>query len=147
MPIKLILILILVVLVAVLTGFNLSNVCTIWFFHTFTNIPVFAALLVSFILGVLVTLPFTIGKGKAKFKSSENEVSPKFKNSKFNKKDKFSKNAAKVLSQNDENNENAGKSSNLNSLNQSSQNKNSENELDVSDANYVPPKSNQENAN
>ena len=62
MPLKLIGILLLVVLVAVLTGFNLSNTCTIWFFHSFENIPVFAALLSAFLAGVVITLPFTFGK-------------------------------------------------------------------------------------
>ncbi|MBP3366793.1 MAG: hypothetical protein J6K96_07360 [Treponema sp.] len=62
MPIKLIGILLLITLVAVLTGFNLSNPCTIWFFHRFENIPVFAALLGSFLAGVIVTLPFTFKK-------------------------------------------------------------------------------------
>lgn len=62
MPVKLIGILLLITLVAVLTGFNLSNRCTIWFFHSFTSIPVFAALLGSFLAGVIVTLPFTLKK-------------------------------------------------------------------------------------
>lgn len=62
MPLKLIGILFLVVLVALLTGFNLSNKCSIWFFHSFENIPVFAALLSAFLAGVVITLPFTFGK-------------------------------------------------------------------------------------
>ncbi|MCI5829486.1 MAG: hypothetical protein UHY90_02475 [Treponema sp.] len=60
MPVKLIGTIILVVLVAILTGFNLANKCTIWFFHNFENIPVFAALLTSFVAGVLVTLPVAL---------------------------------------------------------------------------------------
>ena len=70
MPIKLIAVLVLVVLVAVFTGFNLENKCTIWFFHNFTDIPVFASLLVSFLAGVIVTLPFTFIKGGKKDKSA-----------------------------------------------------------------------------
>ena len=62
MPLKLIGILFLVVLVALLTGFNLSNKCSIWFFHSFEDIPVFAALLSAFLAGVVITLPFTFGK-------------------------------------------------------------------------------------
>lgn len=62
MPFKLIGILFLVVLVALLTGFNLSNKCSIWFFHSFEDIPVFAALLSAFLAGVVITLPFTFGK-------------------------------------------------------------------------------------
>ncbi|MDO4505980.1 MAG: hypothetical protein Q4B64_03415 [Spirochaetales bacterium] len=60
MPFKLIGTIVLVVLVAILTGFNLSNKCTIWFFHNFENIPVFAALLGSFVAGVIITIPFTL---------------------------------------------------------------------------------------
>ena len=62
MPLKLIGILFWVVLVALLTGFNLSNKCSIWFFHSFEDIPVFAALLSAFLAGVVITLPFTFGK-------------------------------------------------------------------------------------
>ena len=62
MPLKLIGLLFLVVLVALLTGFNLSNKCSIWFFHSFEDIPVFAALLSAFLAGVVITLPFTFGK-------------------------------------------------------------------------------------
>lgn len=72
MPIKLIGTIILVVLVAILTGFNLSNKCTIWFFHNFENIPVFAALLGSFVAGVVITIPFTlIGRRKKEKKNSK----------------------------------------------------------------------------
>lgn len=81
MPIKLIGILILVVAVALLTGFNLGNKCTIWLFHNFTDIPVFGALLSSFILGVLITLPFTFGKTKVVEKKVEKE--PKEKKSRL----------------------------------------------------------------
>ena len=78
MPIKLIGILILVVAVALLTGFNLSNQCTIWLFHNFTDIPVFGALLASFILGVLITLPFTFGKTKVVEKEPKEKKSRLF---------------------------------------------------------------------
>lgn len=72
MPFKLIDTIILVVLVAILTGFNLSNKCTIWFFHNFENIPVFAALLGSFIAGVIITIPFTLyGRRKKDKKNSK----------------------------------------------------------------------------
>ncbi len=72
MPFKLIGTIILVVLVAILTGFNLSNKCTIWFFHNFENIPVFAALLGSFIAGVIITIPFTLyGRRKKDKKNSK----------------------------------------------------------------------------
>lgn len=62
MPIKLILTLALVVLVTVFTGFNLDNKCNIWLFHTFEQIPVSVTILISLLIGVLITLPFTFGK-------------------------------------------------------------------------------------
>lgn len=86
MPFKLIATLLLVVLVAVLTGFNLSNKCTIWFFHDFENVPVFGALLGSFIAGVLVTLPSVfskrplLGSKKKSEKKEENSVQPYVEN-------------------------------------------------------------------
>ena len=58
MPIKLIGAILLAVLVAVLTGFNLSNKCNVWFFHNFLNVPVFALVIGAFVAGVLVALPF-----------------------------------------------------------------------------------------
>ncbi|MBQ5492028.1 MAG: hypothetical protein IIT68_08250 [Treponema sp.] len=70
MPVKLIIAIALMVLVAVLTGFNLDNKCVIWCFHTFENVPVIGAILGSFVAGVLVTLPFTFGKKRGKTVSS-----------------------------------------------------------------------------
>ena len=78
MPLKLIGILFLVVLVALLTGFNLSNKCSIWFFHSFENIPVFAALLSSFLAGVVITLPFTFGKKRKTDSFSETKKKEKY---------------------------------------------------------------------
>ena len=77
MPLTLIGILFLVVLVALLTGFNLSNKCSIWFFHSFENIPVFAALLSSFLAGVVITLPFTFGKKRKTDSFSETKKKEK----------------------------------------------------------------------
>ncbi|MCQ2241582.1 hypothetical protein [Treponema sp.] len=74
MPFKLIGTIILVVLVAILTGFNLSNKCTIWFFHSFENIPVFAALLGAFVAGVVITIPFTLVGRKKKDKKRNKET-------------------------------------------------------------------------
>lgn len=62
MPLKLIGMIVLMVLVATFTGFNLDNRCNIWFFHTFEHVPVFATILGSFVAGVIVTLPFTIAR-------------------------------------------------------------------------------------
>ena len=56
----------LVVLTAVLTGLNLENKVDIWFFHKFKEVPVFFALLIAFIAGIIASLPF-------KFKSGSDE--------------------------------------------------------------------------
>ena len=57
MPFRFIFTIILIVFVAVETGFNLDNKCNIWLFHTFENVPVIVTILISFLLGVVVTLP------------------------------------------------------------------------------------------
>ena len=62
MPIKLIFSILLMVLVATFTGFNLGNKCDLWIFHTFKDVPVFVTVIASFVCGVLLTLPFTFGK-------------------------------------------------------------------------------------
>lgn len=78
MPIKLLAFLALIVLVAVLTGFNLSNRCTIWFFHTYENVPVFAALVGAFVAGAIVSVPFVVAKKNRKIKQlKEKEEKPK----------------------------------------------------------------------
>ncbi|MCR5218187.1 hypothetical protein [Treponema sp.] len=56
MLLKLIGILIVAVVVAVLTGFNLDNRCDVWIFHNFENVPVFYTILASFIAGVIITV-------------------------------------------------------------------------------------------
>ena len=73
MPVKLIIAIALMVLVAVLTGFNLDNRCAIWCFHTFENVPVIGAVLGSFVAGVLVTLPFTFGKRRTSVKTTSSK--------------------------------------------------------------------------
>ncbi len=75
MPLKLIGIIIIVVVYAFFAGFNLENSCNInILFKTFENVPIFLSLTISFVIGILVTLPFTFGKkkksGKQKQKTS-----------------------------------------------------------------------------
>ena len=62
MPIKLIAMLLVAALTAVFTGYNLGNSCDVWFIHTFKNVPVFVTIIVSLIAGVVITLPFTMGR-------------------------------------------------------------------------------------
>lgn len=65
MPFKLIGTLILLVLVTIFAGFNIDNKCDInLIFKGFKDVPIFFSLMVAFVAGVFVTLPFTIGKRK-----------------------------------------------------------------------------------
>ena len=67
MPWKLILLVIVIVLVAIFVGVNHANVCNISFIFTeFHNVPVYVTILVSFVIGMLIMLPFTIGKKRGK---------------------------------------------------------------------------------
>ena len=67
MPWKLILFVVVIVLVAIFVGVNHANVCNISFIFTeFQNVPVYVTILVSFIVGMLIMLPFTIGKKRGK---------------------------------------------------------------------------------
>lgn len=83
MPIKLIFAILLVILVACFTGFNLNNRCDLWLFYTFKNLPIFTTVIASFICGVLVTLPFTFGKKR----KSEDKLPKKYKKSNKNQQD------------------------------------------------------------
>ena len=67
MPIKLILFLIIIVVVTIFAGFNISNVCNVSLvFYEFQNVPVFVTVLFSFVIGVLIMLPFTFKKKQPK---------------------------------------------------------------------------------
>lgn len=67
MPIKLIGTIILLILVTIFAGVNLDNKCDITFvFYTFKNIPVFMTVIISFAIGAVVMLPFTLGRRKKK---------------------------------------------------------------------------------
>ena len=64
--IGLIIFIIIAVLIAIFTGFNLGNVCDVnVIFHTFHKVPVFITIIVSFVAGIVVALPFSFGKGKS----------------------------------------------------------------------------------
>ena len=67
----------LIVLTAVLTGLNLENKVDIWFFHQFKEVPVFFALLIAFIAGIVVCIPFKLWKDSG---SGENISVKKRKN-------------------------------------------------------------------
>ena len=64
--IGLILFIIIAVLIAIFTGFNLGNVCDVnLIFHTFHRVPVFITIIISFVAGIVVALPFSFGKGRS----------------------------------------------------------------------------------
>ena len=60
MIVTLILILLLVVFMAFFIGLNLSNVCTFWFFKTFTGLPVAVLALIAFGAGIIFALLFIL---------------------------------------------------------------------------------------
>ncbi len=66
MIITLILILLIIIFMAFFIGMNLSNVCTFWFFKTFTDLPVVVLTLIAFGAGIIFTmLFFFVAKMKA----------------------------------------------------------------------------------
>ena len=60
MIVTLILILLLVVFMAFFIGMNLSNVCTFWFFKTYTELPVAVLALIAFGAGIIFALLFIL---------------------------------------------------------------------------------------
>ncbi len=74
MVIKLIFILLIVIFLALFVGYNLSNVCTLWFFKTFENLPVSVLVFTAFAAGIIVAVLFiTAAKIKHSAKSSDKE--------------------------------------------------------------------------
>ena len=64
--ITLIIFVVIAVLIAVFTGFNIGNTCNVnVIFHTFESVPVFITIIVSFVAGVIVSLPFSFSKGRS----------------------------------------------------------------------------------
>lgn len=56
----LVIFLIFIVLLAFFIGNNLSNVCTFWFFHTYTDMPVLVLVFFSFAAGIIISILFMI---------------------------------------------------------------------------------------
>ncbi len=74
MPIKLIGTIVMLVVITIFCGFNIGEeyCCDINFiYRKFENIPVFITILVSFLVGALVVLPFTIRRNKKVVKHQE----------------------------------------------------------------------------
>ncbi len=81
MPVRLIFTIILMIIAACFTGFNLSNKCDVWLFYTFKNVPVALTILVAFLAGLFAGI---ISMLAARAKNAES----KFNKFKKNGKDK-----------------------------------------------------------
>lgn len=65
MPWRLISFILVLVLIMFFIGFNLENRSDISLvFHTFEDIPIFFSMFASFLIGVVLMLPFALGKKK-----------------------------------------------------------------------------------
>lgn len=97
MPFRLIGTILIVVLVAVLTGFNLSNKCTIWCFHKFEDVPVFASILGAFIAGIIFTFPYAYMKGKSNQQKKDQKTAEKEQKQQEKEKQQMEKKEMKLL--------------------------------------------------
>ena len=78
MVVTLILILLIVIFMAFFIGLNLSNVCTFWFFKTYTNLPVSVLALIAFGAGIIFALLFIlVAKMKAPPSDAEERAARK----------------------------------------------------------------------
>ena len=79
------------VVLAFFVGFNLDNKCNVnVLVHTFQNVPVFITIIISFVVGVLFTMPFAFSyKSQKKKEAKNNQVQVVNKKTKklFSKKD------------------------------------------------------------
>ena len=81
MPWKMIVLLIILVVIALFSGFNIDPVDVSIGFHVFKNVPLFLALFIAFVVGALVMLPLTLRgstrrKGTATGKKVKAEIAP-----------------------------------------------------------------------
>lgn len=60
MVVTLVLILLIVIFMAFFIGLNLNNVCTFWFFKTYTDLPVSVLALIAFGAGIIFALLFIL---------------------------------------------------------------------------------------
>ena len=78
MVVTLVLILLIVIFMAFFVGLNLSNVCTFWFFKTYTNLPVAVLALIAFGAGIIFALLFIlVAKMKAPPSDAEERAARK----------------------------------------------------------------------
>lgn len=87
MIIKLIISIFCVVILAFFAGFNLENKCDVnVLFHTFSQVPVFLTIIISFVAGVIVTLPFAFINKAARKGKLEKKLAQKLKKAEKNQK-------------------------------------------------------------
>ena len=73
MPWRLIVVVVLMGVMIAFIGLNLENRADVSFgFYRFEQIPIFISLFVSFIVGVVVMLPFTFGRRRSRSKIEKN---------------------------------------------------------------------------
>ncbi len=120
MPLKLIGTIILLVIVTIFAGFNIDNKCNInLIFRQFENIPIFFSLVCAFVAGVIVTLPFTIGKGRKTQKKIQDEKkasAEEIKNNKLFESEMKKAQKAEEKAKKSLNKKNAGGSSDVDSV-------------------------------
>ena len=75
MPGKLLYFIIIMLMLALFMGFNLSNRCDISIiFHVFKDVPIFLSLLFAFLLGNIAVLPFLISRRQKKKKAEKQRL-------------------------------------------------------------------------
>lgn len=63
MPFKLLGTVVLLLVVTIFAGFNIDNKCNVnLIFRQFDNVPIFFSLMAAFVVGVVIMIPFTLGK-------------------------------------------------------------------------------------
>ncbi|UTC68042.1 MULTISPECIES: hypothetical protein [unclassified Treponema] len=69
---KLIYFLLIVLFLGLFAGFNMKNSCDVsLIFYTFENIPVYVSNIFSFLIGLILTIPFFFGSKKKKNKQTK----------------------------------------------------------------------------
>ena len=106
MIVKLIISIICVVVLAFFAGFNLDNKCDVnVLFHTFSQVPVFLTIIISFVAGVIVTLPFAFINKSARKGKLEKKIAEQLKKAAIKQK----KDSKKAEEQKNSNSQNAEK--------------------------------------
>lgn len=83
--VKLIIAIIIAIFAVFFIGLNLSNLCTLSVvFYTFQNVPIYLVVLIAFLLGVVITIPFCLIDRQKVFRSKKQKE--ELKNQKAQKK-------------------------------------------------------------